>query len=211
MDELLAPDTAKVIVPGISAVVVAIITYVVGPVVVQRLRRPPPPGQPREPGRLLYAALAGITAAVTFFGLWLAYDALAPRPSVAITSPAAGQQIEVTILPDTGAGLFIVTGTSTEVFAEPDLRVYVLVHPADPFASGWWIQHPATVDRNGRWSTQAWIGSTDFPPHQGDRIDLLVIAAGPDAVAGRTQVSDPKDLGPAAQSDIVQVSIGTLR
>jgi len=211
MDELLGPDTAKVIIPGISAVVVAIITYVIGPVVVRRLRKPPPRGRGRDPGRLLYAVLAGVIAAITFFGLWLAYGALAPRPTVAITSPAAGQQIEVTILPATGAGSFTVAGTSTEVFADPDLRVYVLVHPADPYASGWWIQQPATVDRNGGWSTQAWIGSTDFPPHQGDRIDLLVIAAAPDAVAGRTQVSDPKDLSPAAQSDIVQVSIGTLQ
>lgn len=211
METFLAPNTVGQIFQGVTAVIVAVIAYVVGPVIAKRLRRNRKPAASSRPRGLLYALVAGVSATVTFLIVGVSFNALAPKPSVAITNPAAGQQIEMTTLPSTGSGSFMVSGISTEVFANPSLRVYVLVHPAEPFASGWWIQQPATVDRNGQWTMQAWYGAHAFPPQPGNRIDLMAIVSTPVLVAGRVQISDPKDIEPVAQSDIIGVSIGSTQ
>lgn len=152
----------------------------------------------------------GILLILLSVGIFVARQLVPPPTEVAITTPGEGQAIEVRLLPETGSGSFTVSGTSDEVFDDDSLRLYVLVHPADPFAAGWWIQQPVAVDRSGRWTTQAWIGNADFPPHVGDKVDIVAIAADPAEIGGRTQLSDPKDARPAAQSDIVSVSIGTI-
>lgn len=215
MENLIAPNVVGLIIQVIGTIVVAIITYVVGPIVVYKTTHrikgknettPMPP----QPSKLKYVIAGGIAAAITFAVIGLLFNVFAPKPSVAITNPAASQQIEIR-LANTGSGSFTVSGTSSEVFSNPDLRVYVLVHPADPPAAGWWIQPPATVEQNGQWSTLAWIGNTDFPPHVGDKIDILVVATRPEQVTGREKVSDPKDIKPAAQSPIVKVSVGVTK
>lgn len=220
MENLIVPNTVGLIIQAISAIVVAIITYVAGPVVAGKIAKPPAkppkvgkettPTKPRPPSKLMYAIAGGGTAAITFAVIGLMFNVLAPKPSVAITNPAAGQQIEIR-LADTGSGSFTVSGTSSEVFSDPNLRVYVLVHPADPPAAGWWIQQPATVERNGQWSTLAWIGNKDFPPHVGDKIDILVVATKPEQITGFEKISDPKDIKPVAQSDIIKISIGVTK
>jgi len=153
----------------------------------------------------------GISLALVSIGIFVARELVPPPPQVAITNPVVAQQIEVRILPEAGSGSFTVSGTSSGVFANANLRLYVLVHPADPFAAGWWIQQPATVDRNGQWTTQAWIGNKDFPPQPNHKIDILAVVTDPARVAGRMQISDPKDINPVAQSDIVRVSIGSIK
>lgn len=183
-----------------------------------RATRPPEPrtGKSPQPSALVSllrmpAFALGILLILLSVGIFVARQLVPPPTEVAITDPAEGQAIEVRLLPETGAGSFAVSGTSDEVFDDPALRLYVLVHPADPFAAGWWVQQPVAVDRSGRWTTQAWIGSADFPPHVGDKIHVVAIAADPAQVGGRTQLSDPKDARPAAQSEIVRVSIGTIK
>jgi len=153
----------------------------------------------------------GILLILFSVGIFVARQLVPPPTEVAIATPAERQAIEVRLLPETGSGSFMVSGTSEEVFDDPSLRLYVLVHPADPFAAGWWVQQSAAVDRSGRWTTQAWIGNAASMPHVGDKIDIVAIAADPARVGGRTQLSDPKDAQPAAQSDIVGVSIGTIK
>lgn len=136
---------------------------------------------------------------------------LLPTPiAVALTSPMLNQPIEVE-LSESGSGSFSVSGASAEVFTAENLRVYVLVHPAEPFAAGWWIQPPAVMSRNGQWTALAWIGNQDFPPKAGDKIDLVVVVTEPDKVIGYQKVSDPKDIQPLAQSDIIQVNIGSTK
>jgi len=211
MRSLLAPSTLGLVFQGVVSVVVAVITSVVGPVIVNRRRQEQGLRGGKRPGGVLYAMIGGVSAAVTFAIVGLLLNALAPKPSVVITDPAAGQQVEMVVLPSSGSGSFMVSGGSTEVFADPDLRVYVLVHPAEPFAAGWWVQQPATVDRNGQWTTQVWYGAREFPPQRGNRIDLLAVVSRPGLVAGRVQVSDPKDIGPVAQSDIIRITVGALR
>jgi len=180
--------------------------------------RPPEPSgaKPSQPSALIGllrmpAFDLGILLILVSVGIFVARQIVPPPPQVAITDPVNGQQIEVRILAEAGSGSFGVSGTSAEVFADPTLRLYVLVHPADPFASGWWIQQAATVDRNGQWTTQAWIGNEDFPPHVGDKIDILAIVTDPARVGGRNQISDPKDANPATQSGIIRMSIGSIR
>lgn len=135
---------------------------------------------------------------------------LSDKPSVRIDTPSPSQPVKVRRAP-TGSGSFTVSGSSSAVFKDPDLRIYVLVHPADPFAAGWWIQRPALVDTTGSWTAECWIGNADFPPHPGDKVDIVSVAAEPHVVGGRLEVDDPKDLMPAAQSGIVRFSLGANR
>lgn len=176
----------------------------------------PSRAEPSRPSALISllrmpAFALGILLILVSVGIFVARQIVPPPPEVAITEPANGQQIEVRILAETGAGSFGVSGSSAEVYDDPALRLYVLVHPADPFASGWWVQQAATVDRDGQWATQAWIGNQDFPPHAGDKIDILAIVTDPARLGGRNQIGDPKDAKPDAQSDIIRVSIGSIK
>jgi hypothetical protein len=212
MENLISPNTFGLIIQAVVAIIVAIITYVLGPVVTNSLTKNPKTGkaQPSQAGKLVYVIAGGGSAAISFALIGLVLNAFSPKPSVAITDPAMNQAIEVRTI-DTGPGSFTVSGISAEVFSDPDLRVYVLVHPADPPAAGWWIQQPATVEQNNSWSTIAWIGSKDFPPHAGDKIDLLVVVTKPENVIGFVNVSDPKDIKPLAQSNIIRVSISATK
>ena len=135
---------------------------------------------------------------------------LPSEPEVAIRNPSPGQSVDAWIAP-TGSGAFTVTGASSAISSNQDLRIYVLVHPALPSAAGWWIQKPALVNTTGSWSAESWIGSSEFPPQVGQEVDVVAVAAEPDIVAGQTHVDDPKDLRPAAQSEIVHFKIGNLR
>ena len=210
MEELLASDVLGQIIQAVVAIIVAVITYIVGPIVVSWLKRRSSRGKSRPstqpPNRLMYALASGVMAAITFVGIGLVYPALVPGPTVEIISPKYGESIEVEIA-DTGSGSFFVSGNSERVATNPDLRVYVLVHPADPYAPGWWIQPSVAMDLSGSWSGQAWIGDPDFPPHAGDKLDVLAIVASPERVQNRLKVDDPQDLKPRARSHIVSVSI----
>ena len=211
METLLAPGVIGPIVQGVAGILVAVITYVISPIAVERFRqRSEKLPHPKQPNSLVYALIAGGSGAVTFVVIGLLIAVLSPKPSVAITSPVTGQQVEVRLLTETGSGAFMVSGTSSEVFADPDLQVYVLVHPSDPFAGGWWIQQSATVDRNGQWTTQAWIGSKDFPPQIGHQVDILAVVADPRRIADRVWIANPKNIRPVAQSDIVRISLGSI-
>jgi len=212
---LFAPNTVGLIIQAISAIVIAVITYVAGPVVTGKIAKLKE-GEERastklhQPSKLKYAIAGGSAAAITFGVIGLLINILAPKPNIAITNPATGQQIEVR-LAETGSGSFTVSGTSSGVFSDPNLRAYVLVHPVDPPAAGWWIQQPATVEPNGQWSTLVWIGNKDFSPHVSDKIDILIVATKPEQVTGLEKVSDPKDIKPIAQSNIVKVSVGATK
>ena len=162
-----------------------------------------------SPTAYLGWVITGVAMAVAFAIIGLLYNVLT-RPSIAVTNPVPGQQIEVR-LAETGSVSFLVSGTSSGVYSRSNLRLYVLIHPAEPFASGWWIQQPAAVNRNGQWETVAWHGAREFPPQPGDKIDILIVVADSVDVAGRAQISDPKEIKPVTQSDIIRVSIGTIK
>jgi len=152
---------------------------------------------------------AGVTGVLTFFVIG-AILSLLFRPSVAITSPVEGQEVEITRV-DTGSAYFEVIGTSKHVAGNPELRIYVLVHPARPFASGWWVQSSSATAPDGRWEGVAWIGSPEFQAQTGDAVQIVAVAAPLEDVQGVQHVDDPKDLRPRAMSPFVEFTIGKVK
>lgn len=151
--------------------------------------------------------------AVTFFLLGLGLERVftAPAPSVTITAPPNGDAIEVWVSPsEQGLVGFEVLGTSTGVFKNNDLRVYMLIQHTRPYGARWWIQSPATVNADGTWKATVWVGNQMAPVEVGHEIDLRAVVAMPERVTNQTDFTDSKDLDPKAQSDTVSISIGTI-
>ena len=144
-------------------------------------------------------------------GIFAARQIFSPPPTIEITVPVNEGEIEVYQREGAGPGSFTVKGTSSEVYSNSKLRIYVLVHPAHPFAAGWWIQPSVTIDQNGEWVTEAWIGNNEYPPHRGDKVDVLAVISHPAYAGNHSHISDPKDIRPVSQSDMITVSIGSLR
>jgi hypothetical protein len=177
-----------------------------------------PPGQPaRETSRgsiLLKNPIfdLGLLLALLSISIFIGRSLLRPTPQVAITTPSAGQAVDVKLLPSTGSASFMVSGSSSNTEAYPQMRIYLLVHPADPFASGWWVQaSPAVVDPGGRWTVQSWYGDKSFPPLPGNKIDLLALVADPQQVAGQTQIDSPNNLNPIAQSAVITITFRAVQ
>ncbi len=130
-------------------------------------------------------------------------------PQIAVSSPNDGDAIQV-FQRNGGAGSFMVEGISSGVFDNQDVRIYLLVHPAQPFVEGWWIQPQGTVDQSGKWITEGWIGNDEYPPHRGDRFDVLAVVSKPIVVGELKHVNDPKDIEPFVQSPVISVTIRSL-
>jgi hypothetical protein len=123
------------------------------------------------------------------------------KPAIALTEPVDRSTVAVTIDPN-GSGRFIVRGTSTGLASDPLLRVYVLVHPENPFGEGFWIQREPATSQNGTWSGLGWIGTRGFEAKPGDTFWVTAIVArrqdeprGPD---GQAWVGNPSQLSPLA-------------
>ena len=110
-----------------------------------------------------------------------------PQPVVEITNP-----VDAIDCPGTGACIFTVEGTSSNVVTNRDLRIYVFVFPVDPPGSGWYPQvSPATVNRDGTWSqTPAWLGSEQYPANSGGTLQIVTLVVHKDAEWNGTKLSD---------------------
>jgi len=211
MENLLSSNIMVQVIQAVSAILVAIITFVVGPVVVAKVKkrqRHEDKTPSTKPSRLRYAIVSGIAAAITFVAIGGLFAALTPKPKVVITNPSPAQNIDVR-LAQTGSGSFRVSGTSSKVSLE--LKIYVLLHPVDPFASGWWVQQPAGIGPDGKWNTEAWYGSKDNPPQVGNKIDILAVVTSSEQVLEGTHQIDLKKVNPVAQSEVVSLIIGSTR
>jgi len=204
MNNLLEPDLLDQIIASVSAILVAIITKTS----IQPAKRSLS-SKALQP--MLSWTIIGVAAALTFILVSTLLTWLGPKPNVAIANPLDNQLLEVKII-ETGSGSFTVSGTLSNVVSDPTLRLYVLVHPVEPSAEGWWVQAPAIIDPStDRWTSQAWIGNKEFPPHSGDRLALQVVVARPERVQGRVHIDSPQDITPVAQSGIVEAVIGALK
>jgi len=205
MESLLTPEVLQTIIKTIGGVLVAILTKK-GTEKIARGRRP-------DIGRVLSQLIgwiaAGVAGAVTFLLIGAGLSLLF-RPSVAITSPVRGQDVEVTRI-ETGSAYFEVAGTSERVAGDPELRIYVLVHPAKPFASGWWVQSPSATAPDGQWKGVAWIGNPEFPTQPGHVVQIVAVAARVEDVQSVQHVDDPKDLRPRTMSPFVEFTIGKVK
>lgn len=199
-------ELIQTIIKTAGAVLVAILTKKAVPP-----QPPPPPPTPIGDTlrKLAPWIVAGVSGALTYFviGAILTFFF---RPSIAITSPARGQDVEVTRI-DTGSAYYEVVGTSEHVAGDPELRIYVLVHPSEPSASGWWVQSPSATAPHGRWEGVAWIGSPEFQAQTGAVVQIVAVAARLEDVRSLQHVDDPKDLQPRATSPFVAFTIGEVK
>ncbi|MCI0695976.1 hypothetical protein L0337_28750 [candidate division KSB1 bacterium] len=132
--------------------------------------------------------------------------------SVTIASPSDSQHINVHF-EETGFGSFLAFGTSSGVW-QSKLKIYVLMHPASPYAPEWWAQSPVILSSNGWWRAKVWYGYEESPPQIGNTIDLMAIVVNPKLVPKDIwpsgKVPDLGSLHPIAQSGVIHLTIGAI-
>ncbi|MAT97336.1 MAG: hypothetical protein CL608_09360 [Anaerolineaceae bacterium] len=202
MENFLAPTVLGNVISGIFAIIVAIIAK-------RKVDNPGIANKPEKEYRIYWGWIAaGIAGVATFVVASLLVNLLTPGPEINFSNPGEGMSIEVTII-ETGSGSFQVTGTSKRIADNSDWNVFVLLHPADPFAEGWWIQPAVTMNTDGQWSGIAWIGDTDNKPEPGDTISLVAIVSELNRAQVPTKINDFSQISPITRSAIVNVVIGT--
>lgn len=144
---------------------------------------------------------------LTIFVIWIS------SPRVAITKPADGQTVDVILHRDTGSSEFRVRGTASHLKSNSGRRIYLLVHPDDPPAPGWWIQPAVSLDSEGNWNGVAWFGTHGWEAKPGQRLWLQAVVAQrriplPVGKNGVPWVDDPADLEPATTSKVMHATVG---
>ncbi len=196
----------QVAVPIIVGLISTLLSKPFGDIYDKLFRKKPPEGQKNKSYKLpfMIGLLGFIISTPVVFGV-------IHRPLVIqFAEPQDGQSVQVELLESTGAGMFITSGNSTNAANREDLRIYVLVHPSQPYAGGWWIQKSAACENDGHWRSEVWTGSKEFPPHPGDSFDLIAVIARPKDVAGKLRIDDPLDIRPLAKSSRASIKIGKL-
>lgn len=110
---------------------------------------------------------------------------------------------------------FSVRGTSTGLDAG-EFTLFLWVKPVNPPADapGWYLQRPPVngvraLEADGSWEGLAQVGSAQWPPHDGDIIDVAVSVAGRDvaerlmAEAGAVLRDNPVGLNSVRASGVV--------
>ena len=168
MENLIAHDAVGLIIQAISAIVIATITYVLGPVVVGKIAKPSEPSIPHQASKFKYAIAAGITAAITFAVMGLLFGnsscpIFAPT-RVAINSPT----------PVAGVSrLAIVQGTACHIPNGSEVWLFVVPEGV----AGYYPQTgPIVISNDGSWSGSAYIG-TDNPADVGKGFMLIAALA----------------------------------
>ncbi len=159
-------------------------------------------------GRIIPVAFF-ILGVLVFTVIVVAKAVLPPLPSVEISS-IPSNQVNVRIDKQTGAGYFSIEGASSNLSSKSNLRVYVLVHPAEPPAPGWDVQEPAVIDKSGHWQAQVWYGGRELPPQPGNKIQIVAVVAPTLQFTGYKHVSAIQDIAPQAQSDIKTIRVASL-
>jgi hypothetical protein len=113
-----------------------------------------------------------------------------PPPSalaVTIFQPKAGEQARCSRGAD-GVYKFSARGTSAGL-STGGYGLLLWVRPVNPPSDtpGWYLQRPpangiAKVEMDGSWSGVAQLGNVQYPPHEGDVLDLAVTVADKDTV-----------------------------
>lgn len=159
---------------------------------------------PRRVKSKLGAKIYSLAVPIFFIvGLGMLLIRLTYKPStVSILSPSVS--IEATAKGD--SVWFPVSGTSSGVFSDKMLMIYVLVY-SDP---EWHVQRPAMVEQDGRWTlTQAWIGDASAPINIGDQIKLIAVVS-----RGKYRQDDKfpdyRQLNPVAESAIVTAKVAAI-
>jgi hypothetical protein len=125
--------------------------------------------------------------------------------------PIPDNQVSLSIYKQTGAGRFIIGGTSSGVYSNPKLRIYVLVRPIEPPAPSWYVQRPVTPGKDGAWWSEVWHGGGGLQPQRGDKIQIVAAVAAAIEIEGYKRVDDIRDIAPVDQSNALTISIASLK
>lgn len=103
---------------------------------------------------------------------------IASQVFVSLFRPKSGNKVHCTRYPDR-IYRFSVEGTSTRLSAE--LRLLLWVRPVNPSSEtpGWYLQRPPAngisgIQPDGSWKGVAQIGNVQWPPREGDVIDIAI-------------------------------------
>jgi len=173
-----------------------------------RIRRQPAPAPDAKPLWILIFILL-LFIFLTVFAIWIS------SPRVAIVEPGDGQIVDVILHGDTGSSEFRVRGTVSHLKSSSGRRIYLLVHPDDPPAPGWWIQPAVSLDSEGNWNGVAWFGTHGWEAKPGQRFWIQAVVAErlvslPLGKDGVPWVDDPEDLEPATTSKVVHATVGRV-
>jgi len=148
---------------------------------------------------------AGIVAGGTCYGMGLFTDRQF-TPTISIESSVDGERLAATIGPD--GGYFMVSGTSSNVIDNGDLRIVLLVHSTDPFTEGLWAQAaPVTGEKTGRRTSIAWIGRKEYPPVEGQKYEMTALVIRDRSVRAEDIFRDPHELPYEARSRNVSFQV----
>ncbi len=212
MENLLAPNILGILIQTIGAIIVALITNRgLNKRRINEQSKNDKENIKKEPQHSLNKPivqwfLTGVVAALAFSLVGFVFNNLQPTPTIGLTSPHSNEQINVKVRNE-GGGLFQVKGTSERVVSDVKISVFVLIHPVEPFAEGWYIQPSVTMQPNGDWTGQAQIGDVENPPKDGDSLEIIAIVAERNQKRSGEHVTDPKDLKPMAQSTVMRVGV----
>jgi len=98
------------------------------------------------------------------------------KPAVSLSRPRTDGQLECT--PDAG-GIYRCSVAGTYSGLSQDHRLLLWVRPVRPpsESEGWYLQrrpNGITNQARGSWDGKMQIGNRDFPPHDGDIVDVTV-------------------------------------
>ncbi len=86
-----------------------------------------------------------------------------PSASVKITHPGNGAIVD---------DYRVTVRGSSSGLGDPDLHLYILVHPVA--TSLWWVQPFPTVDRDGNWVTRVYLGESDVGNNEDYAIKAII-------------------------------------
>jgi hypothetical protein len=185
----------------------------------KKAKSPPPPSAPIPPQsqserlrrRSRVTSVISALLAIVPITILVVY---LKSPKIEITEPRDGGSVSV-ILENNGSAQLRVQGTATRVAPDSKRRIYLLVHPEDPPAPGWWIQPEVSFLDPGHWQGVAWFGTRGWEAKPGQRLWIQAVVAarrdplpiGKDRIAW---VADPSLLDPATTSNVVRASVASV-
>lgn len=162
--------------------------------------------------KLLEILLTLTGLAISIVGLLLDWQGTYNRKWFAldIRSPPPNAQVAIEDYVN-GSAHLRVQGASQRVVEDEELYIYVLVHPVQPYAEGWWITAPVRpTSDDGWWKADVWIGSPQSPVQPGHRFELVAAIAPPGMDALYQPVPEPGSLNPLARSRSVEFTVGAI-
>ncbi len=121
---------------------------------------------------------------------------------------SAPPTVSLDAVPDSGVDIhhigngvcaFAVTGSSTGLRGDRHSVVVLAHEPADG-ESGWSVNGPAVLAKDGVWRSVVWIGHREAMPAVGDHIEIVAVVAERGVVRVGHRLEGKQSIGPLAES-----------